>query len=53
MPLPQTFTYGVEVRHPAFFNKGETEKALNRGLHQQIQRLVLLWRLFPPADAQE
>jgi uncharacterized protein YecE (DUF72 family) len=40
--LPQTFTYGVEVRHPAFFNKGETEKALNRGLHERgVNRVIL------------
>ena len=27
--LPRDFTYGVEVRHPEFFAKGEVEKALN------------------------
>ena len=25
--LPQGFTYGVEVRHPEFFAKGDAEKA--------------------------
>ncbi|MCE6965019.1 DUF72 domain-containing protein [Enterobacter sp. MW07] len=40
--LPKAFTYGVEVRHPAFFNKGETEKALNRGLHERgVNRVIL------------
>ncbi|WP_048221258.1 DUF72 domain-containing protein [Citrobacter sp. MGH106] len=40
--LPATFTYGVEVRHPAFFAKGEEEKQLNRGLHERgVNRVVL------------
>ncbi|MFC0225752.1 DUF72 domain-containing protein [Serratia aquatilis] len=40
--LPQTFTYGVEVRHPAFFAKGEEERILNQGLHQrEINRVIL------------
>jgi len=40
--LPDEFTYGVEVRHPAFFDKGEDERALNRGLHQrQVNRVIL------------
>lgn len=40
--LPKEFTYGVEVRHPAFFEKGEAEKALNRGLHERgVNRVVL------------
>ncbi len=40
--LPQEFTYGVEVRHPAFFAKGEEERALNQGLHQRgINRVIL------------
>lgn len=40
--LPTAFRYGVEVRHPEFFAKGEAEKALNRGLHQRgINRVIL------------
>lgn len=40
--LPNDFTYGVEVRHPAFFAKGDAELALNRGLHQRgVNRVVL------------
>ena len=30
--LPGEFNYGVEVRHPQFFAKGEEEQTLNRGL---------------------
>ena len=40
--LPREFTYGVEVRHPDFFAKGESERALNRGLHQRgVNRVIL------------
>lgn len=40
--LPDSFRYGVEVRHPQFFAKGEAEQALNRGLHQRgVNRVVL------------
>lgn len=40
--LPREFTYGVEVRHPAFFAKGDEEKALNRGLHaRSVNRVIL------------
>lgn len=40
--LPQAFQYGVEVRHPAFFAKGEAEQAFNRGLHQRgVNRVIL------------
>ncbi|WP_380177606.1 DUF72 domain-containing protein [Kalamiella sp. sgz302252] len=40
--LPKTFSYGVEVRHPEFFAKGEAEKALNAGLHQRgVNRVIL------------
>lgn len=40
--LPRLFQYGVEVRHPAFFAKGEDEQALNRGLHQRgVNRVIL------------
>ncbi|MGG1954754.1 DUF72 domain-containing protein [Enterobacter cloacae] len=40
--LPRDFTYGVEVRHPEFFAKGEVEKALNRGLHERSVNRVIL-----------
>lgn len=40
--LPGEFRYGVEVRHPQFFAKGEQEQALNRGLHARgVNRVVL------------
>ncbi len=40
--LPDAFTYGVEVRHPQFFAKGDAEQALNRGLHQRgVNRVIL------------
>ncbi|MGL4858976.1 MAG: DUF72 domain-containing protein, partial [Enterobacteriaceae bacterium] len=40
--LPQEFSYGVEVRHPAFFAKGEAERALNQGLQQRnINRVIM------------
>ncbi|HEX4502699.1 MAG TPA: DUF72 domain-containing protein [Scandinavium sp.] len=40
--LPKTFSYGVEVRHPLFFAKGEEEKQLNRGLHERgVNRVIL------------
>lgn len=40
--LPADFTYGVEVRHPAFFAKGEDEKRLNQGLHaRSVNRTIL------------
>ena len=40
--LPKTFTYGVEVRHPDFFAKGESEIQLNRGLHERgVNRVIL------------
>ncbi len=36
------FNYGVEVRHPQFFAKGEEEQTLNRGLHQRgVNRVIL------------
>lgn len=40
--LPAGFTYGVEVRHPAFFAKGDDEQQLNRGLHQRAVNRVIL-----------
>lgn len=40
--LPADFTYGVEVRHPEFFAKGEAERELNRGLHQRSVNRVIL-----------
>ncbi|TKI08248.1 DUF72 domain-containing protein [Martelella alba] len=40
--LPVAFHYGVEVRHPQFFAKGEEERQLNRGLHQRgVNRVIL------------
>ncbi|MEH0884744.1 DUF72 domain-containing protein [Enterobacter sp. UNJFSC 003] len=40
--LPRDFTYGVEVRHPEFFAKGEAETVLNRGLHERgVNRVIL------------
>lgn len=40
--LPHRFSYGVEVRHAAFFAKGEAERALNRGLQQRgVNRVIL------------
>ncbi|QKJ87496.1 DUF72 domain-containing protein [Paramixta manurensis] len=40
--LPKRFEYGVEVRHAAFFTKGDAEQALNRGLHQRgVNRVIL------------
>lgn len=40
--LPSCFSYGVEVRHPQFFSRGEAELALNRGLHlRRINRVIL------------
>ncbi|WP_370552923.1 DUF72 domain-containing protein [Edwardsiella tarda] len=40
--LPRGFQYGVEVRHPAFFAKGEAERSLNHGLRQRaINRVIL------------
>ncbi|EAQ7295037.1 DUF72 domain-containing protein [Salmonella enterica] len=40
--LPATFTYGVEVRHRCFFDKGEDEQQLNRGLHARgVNRVIL------------
>ncbi len=40
--LPRRFHYGVEVRHPAFFAKGDAERALNRGLLARgINRVML------------
>ncbi len=40
--LPDLFSYGIEVRHPAFFAKGEAERQLNQGLHQRgINRAIM------------
>lgn len=40
--LPKAFTYGVEVRHPVFFAKGEEEQQLNRGLVERgVNRVIL------------
>ncbi len=46
--LPRRFSYGVEVRHPAFFAKGEAERALNQGLQARgVNRVILS---YPPYD---
>lgn len=40
--LPNAFRYGVEVRHPEFFAKGEAERAFNRGLLQRgVNRVII------------
>lgn len=44
--LPREFAYGVEVRHPEFFAKGDAEKALNRGLLERSVNRVILKRPF-------
>jgi uncharacterized protein YecE (DUF72 family) len=49
--LPAGFSYGVEVRHPAFFAKGEEERQLNQGLAQRgINRVMLDSRPVHHAD---
>lgn len=51
--LPKDFHYAVEVRHPAFFNKGEDERRFNRMLADAgVNRTVFDTRtLFAhPAD---
>lgn len=40
--LPRRFHYGVEVRHSAFFAKGEAEKNLNQGLAARGVNRVML-----------
>lgn len=40
--LPTEFRYGVEVRHPDFFAKGDAERALNSGLRARgVNRVIL------------
>ena len=40
--VPQGLTYGVEVRHPAFFAKGDAERDLNRLLiSHQCNRIIM------------
>ncbi|MCH1929226.1 DUF72 domain-containing protein [Shewanella sp. A25] len=52
--VPQGLSYGIEVRHPQFFAKGDAERALNRLLiERRINRIIMDSRpLFalPPAD---
>lgn len=50
--LPTDFQYGVEVRHPAFFEKGDAEVALNRLLLKHgVNRIMMDTRgLFACAD---
>lgn len=40
--LPAPLSCAVEVRHPAFFSKGDAEKALNRGLRERQTARVCL-----------
>lgn len=54
--LPAPLTCTVEVRHSAFFSKGEAEKALNRGLRERnIARVCLdsraLFAATPDSEA--
>lgn len=54
--LPAPLTCAVEVRHSAFFSKGEAEKSLNRGLRDRnIARVCLdsraLFSAAPDNDA--
>lgn len=53
--LPAPLTCSVEVRHSAFFSKGEAEKTLNRGLRERnIARVCLDSRaLFAAAPDSE
>ncbi|MCL1091200.1 DUF72 domain-containing protein [Shewanella profunda] len=40
--VPQGLTYGVEVRHLAFFAKGDAERALNRLLiDKKVNRIIM------------
>ncbi|MGM3182008.1 DUF72 domain-containing protein [Dickeya oryzae] len=40
--LPTGFCYGVEVRHPLFFAKGDDERRINQGLHQRgLNRVIM------------
>ncbi|MCG8710043.1 DUF72 domain-containing protein [Brenneria sp. 4F2] len=40
--LPREFSYGVEVRHPQFFAKGDDERALNQGLQlRAVNRTIM------------
>ncbi len=40
--LPAQFQYGVEVRHPAFFAKGEAERRLNRLLLERGANRIIM-----------
>ncbi|GHA27968.1 DUF72 domain-containing protein [Oceanisphaera arctica] len=40
--LPDRFQYGVEVRHPAFFAKGEAERQLNRLLLEKGANRIIM-----------
>ncbi len=53
--FPARFPLGVEVRHPAFFAKGDAEKRLNHWLlEQQIDRIIMDSRpLFAAAPDNE
>ncbi len=54
--LPKDLHYSVEVRHRDFFTKGDSERALNRFLHQhKIDRVCMdtraLFAVSPYSDA--
>lgn len=50
--LPQGLTLGVEVRHPAFFAKGQAETQLNRWLvNEGVNRIIMDSRPVFAADA--
>lgn len=53
--LPKEFTYGIEVRHPGFFEKNEIEKQFNRLLMKnKINRVMFDTRVLfanPATDA--
>lgn len=45
--LPDEFTYGIEVRHPDFFNKDESERNFNRLLiEHEVNRVMFDTRLL-------
>ncbi|GGF71378.1 DUF72 domain-containing protein [Alteromonas lipolytica] len=49
--LPADFSYGVEVRHPDFFAKGEAEKLLNRLLMAHgVNRVIMDTRALFTGD---
>jgi uncharacterized protein YecE (DUF72 family) len=52
--FPQDFCLAVEVRHPAFFAKGEAERRLNQLLnHHQADRIIMDTRALFACDASQ